>query len=79
MQFLFEEIKAASQDPSLAKQQREAFKFKRYLVLTRVYADDNATGGAEAGPSSSKKQKVMHSWPHTFFIPKMAGATTPAA
>ena len=57
MQFLFEEIKAASQDPSLPKPQREAFKFKRYLIITRVYADNDAPNPA-AGPGSSKKQKV---------------------
>ena len=58
MQFLSEEVAAASADSDLTKQQRESFKFKRYLVVTRVYADNEAPAAAAAGPSSSKKQKV---------------------
>ena len=65
MQFLLEEIRAATTDAKLPKQQREAFSFKRYLIVTRVYADNEpgavaARGSAReaAGPSSGKKQKV---------------------
>ena len=36
VQFLFEEVAAAAKDPQLPKQDREAFRFKRYLIVTRV-------------------------------------------
>ena len=36
VQFLFEEVAAAAADSKLPKPQRDAFKFQRYLVVTRV-------------------------------------------
>ncbi len=62
MQFLFDEVRKAGEDKSLDKATRESFRFKRYIVVTRVYADNEP---AAAGPSgkdvagpSSKKQKM---------------------
>ena len=36
VQFLFEEVVAAAKDSKLPKDDREAFRFKRYLIVTRV-------------------------------------------
>eukprot|EP00798_Chlamydomonas_sp_ICE-L_P005813 gene5814-6100_t len=61
LQFLLEEIDEASKDTDLSQEERNLFKFKKYLVATRVYEDDSPhladAGGA--GPSSSKKQKKV--------------------
>jgi hypothetical protein len=67
MQFLFEEIGEACEDKSRPKQDRDSFAFQRYIIVTRVYADYEASGSkskaaAAAGPSSSKKQKVGSFW-----------------
>ncbi|GAX79701.1 hypothetical protein CEUSTIGMA_g7142.t1 [Chlamydomonas eustigma] len=60
MQFLFEEIREVCEDEERSKQERDSFAFERYIVVTRLYADHEASGSrqqAVAGPSSSKKKQ----------------------
>lgn len=56
MQFLFQEITAATSDKGLSKEERESFSsLKRYLIFTRVYSDPEPPPGPSSG--SRKKQK----------------------
>eukprot|EP00877_Chromochloris_zofingiensis_P014484 jgi/Chrzof1/928/Cz01g34040.t1 len=66
VQALFDEITWATEDEK-TQVLKDSFRFKQYILLTRVYCDPIAEPTKEAGPSSStstsKKQKKRQQAP----------------
>ena len=60
VQFLFQEIKAATTDSGLSKKERDSFSsLKRYLIFTRVFSDPDRAAAVPSSSVSRKKQKQV--------------------